>query len=352
MVPSSKPDESQTKSVLPVVCPGYELVFPEGHNPFGSYPFGLHVTRTLPWSIMITNDTMILYSDDCTNIPRYKSGSDDPLPCSWCRALHNHTIIMGIRHRAMDGSHENTPWQYLSYVELNRLLKRKNYQLERLHLNGLNMGRALAVRNCTISGYKRLVIAISVGDIKRIHSLFRAELRNGAGIFGLLDKTNQASQLVYSPKGYEEADYQRAFLMWKLGGRSAANIAYRTLGVPSIDTARRHISTTPLVTSAGIPTTDEINANLAICFEHQEVHRGRIIGMTMPIDEIKLQERLRWDPRTNMILGVCREHGGECVLEFCTMDQANHLVANLVSERVHMASEASCNSDSVLSMFV
>jgi hypothetical protein len=24
---------------------------------------------------------------------------------------------MGIRHRAMDGSHENTPWQYLSFVE-------------------------------------------------------------------------------------------------------------------------------------------------------------------------------------------------------------------------------------------
>ena len=65
----------------------------------------------------------------------------------------------------------------------------------------------------------------------------------------------------------------------------------------------------------------------------------------MPIDEIKLQERLRWDPRTNMILGVCREHGGECVLEFRTMTQADHLVANLVSERVHMASEVSHDSD-------
>jgi hypothetical protein len=63
----------------------------------------------------------------------------------------------------------------------------------------------------------------------------------------------------------------------------------------------------------------------------------------MPIDEIKLQEHLRWDLRTNMILGVCREHGGECVLEFHTMEQTNHLVTNLVSEQVHMASEASCD---------
>jgi hypothetical protein len=92
-----------------------------------------------------------------------------------------------------------------------------------------------------------------------------------------------------------------------------------------------------------MPTIDEINANLAIDFEHQEVYGDRIIGMTMPIDKIKPQERLHWDPRTNMILGVCREHGGECVLEFRTMEQANHLITNLVSERVHMAYEASCD---------
>jgi hypothetical protein len=91
---------------------------------------------------------------------------------------------------------------------------------------------------CNKRGYKRLVVAISVGDIKRIHSLFWVELKNGAGVFGLLDTTNKAAQLVYSPKGYEEADYHRAFLMWKLGGRSAANIAYHALGVPSIDTVR------------------------------------------------------------------------------------------------------------------
>jgi len=51
IAPPTKSDESQTKSVLPVFCPGYELVFPKGHNHFGSYPFGLHVTHTLPWSL-------------------------------------------------------------------------------------------------------------------------------------------------------------------------------------------------------------------------------------------------------------------------------------------------------------
>ena len=61
---------------------------------------------------------------------------------------------MGIRHRVMDGTHENTPWQYLSFVKLIQILERKNKQLNHLKLNGLNMGRVLAVRNRTVGGYK------------------------------------------------------------------------------------------------------------------------------------------------------------------------------------------------------
>lgn len=255
------------------VCPGYALVFPEGQNHFGLYLFGLHATCTLPWSFVITNDAMRLHSDSCTHSPQYHKDSTVPLPCSWCHVLYNHTIIMGICHQALDGTHENTPWQYLSFVELGQVLWCKNHHLKQLNFNGLNMGRALMVCNCTIDGYKQLAIAISVCDITWIHSLFRTELRNGAGVFRLLDKTSKAAKLAYSPKGYEEADYHCAFLLWKLGGHSAANIGYCTLGVPSIDMAQRHVSTTPLVTSAGMPTIAEINANLAIGFKHQEYYR-------------------------------------------------------------------------------
>ena len=154
-MPSPRPNRSRKGSKLAVAaCPGYRLVFPEGQNHFGSYPFGLHVTRTLPWSFIITNDNMTLHSDDCANTPRYHKNSADPLPCSWCRVLHFHTIIMEIRHRAINGSHENTPWQYLLFIELIQILERKNNQLERLNLNGLNMGRVLAVSNRTVGGYK------------------------------------------------------------------------------------------------------------------------------------------------------------------------------------------------------
>jgi hypothetical protein len=320
-------------------CSGYKLVFPEGQDPFSAYPFGLHSMLTLPWSLIVTDNAMALHSDSCTNTPRYTRNSSEPQPCSECSALHNHNIIMGIRHRALDGTHENTPWSYMSFAQLINSLKRKNQQIDQLKLKGLNTGKVLAIRNKNIDGWKRLAVAISAGNIKRISSLFRVELKNGAGVFGLLEKCNQAARLVYQPKSYDEADYHRAYLLWKLGGQSAANIAYRTLGVPSIDTARRHVGTSPLKTSAGIPTPSEINTNLAIAFDTFDNHGDFTIGMTMPIDEIKLQERLRWEPRTNMILGVCREHGHECTLEFRTMAQADYLVECLVAGRVHMAAE-------------
>ena len=90
-----------------------------------------------------------------------------------------------------------------------------------------------------------------------------------------------------------------------------------------------------------MPTLAEITSNLAVGFENQPHDRTRIIGMTMPVDEIKLQERLRWDPQTNMILGICQGHGNKCSLELHSITQADHIVDCLNAGHVHFASEVS-----------
>lgn len=318
-------------------CPGYELTFPEGQSPYTSYPFAIHTIRILPWMMLLDGETMTLLSEDCTRLAIFDN--DARIPCVFCRNLHNHPVIMGIRHRALDGAHDNTRWTFLGIIQLVRLLDQKNQQIEGLRLRGLNTGRALTVRDRCLDGWKRFAVAIGSNNMPRLQVLINVELRNGAGIFGLLSKIEQASMSNYRPRSYEEADFQRAFLLWKLGGRSAANIAHRTLGCPSIDSARRHVRTKPLSTSPGMPTLAEISNNLAIGFENQPHNSTRIVGMTMPVDEIKIQERLRWDSRTNMILGVCREHGGKCSLEFRTIAQADFIVDCLNEGKVHFAAE-------------
>jgi hypothetical protein len=94
------------------------------------------------------------------------------------------------------------------------------------------------------------------------------------------------------------------------------------------------------------PTLEEMKSNLNISFPSSDtsgatlhIPRSNGPGYQLMADEIKLEERLRWEARTNEILGVCREHSGPFSLEFCTMDQPNTLIQGIADDEVHMATE-------------
>lgn len=256
---------------------------------------------------------------------------------------------MGIRHRALDGVDESTPWSFLSAEQMVSSLQKKTLIINRLKLQSLNAARKIGMRNRHLAAWKRLSMAIGREDIPRIQSLMATQHRAGASVFTILEKIDQAARRAYSPRGYQIADFQRAFLIYKLGGRAAANIAHKALGTPSIDATKRHIITAPLQSSSGFPTVTELKSNLAICYPPrllvQDVglnETQRIQGMTMAVDEMKVQERLRWDPRSNHILGVCREHGGclgTSALEFRSIVQADAVLTGLKDKFIHFATE-------------
>ncbi|KAG6884619.1 hypothetical protein C0992_005992 [Termitomyces sp. T32_za158] len=151
----------------------------------------------------------------------------------------------------------------------------------------------LGCRNKHLDAWKRLSIAISKEDIPRIRALMAAEHRRGRSVFSMLEKIDHAARREYHPHGYEKADFQRAFLIYKLGGRSAAKIAQYSFGAPSIDSTMEHIATAPLESSSSVPTKREINRNLSTCYSSTTNQSdGPVIGMTMQVDEIKIQERL------------------------------------------------------------
>ena len=57
------------------------------------------------------------------------------------------------------------------------------------------------------------------------------------------------------------------------------------------------------------------------------------------IDEIKVEERLRWDPSTNRILGLCQEHTEHVGLDFCSMSDVRAVVHGIMCGEIHHASE-------------
>ncbi|KAI0042726.1 hypothetical protein FA95DRAFT_1682348 [Auriscalpium vulgare] len=346
------PDVSRKVLHAPQVyspCAGYAIDFPQGTSATLSYPFALHHARPLSWSVLVKDNSVVLHANDCSATVDMRNCPSQC--CGNCAALHNHTIIMGIRHRALDGAHESTPWIYLSSAQTAHLLERKNGQINALRLRGLNAGRKLATRARHLDGQKRLIMAISSNHIPRIHVLLANAQKQRKGVFSLLELVDEAARQVYRPMSYDEADYQRAFLLWKLGGRSAAIIANHTLGVPSIDAARVHIRTKPLRPSAGLPTLEDALYNLSITFEPKgpPIIYESVTGLTILTDEIKVQERLRWDCPTNTILGICREHGQDCILKFHSIREADNLLESLQAGVCHLASEATVIASSILS---
>jgi hypothetical protein len=65
-------------------------------------------------------------------------------------------------------------------------------------------------------------------------------------------------------------------------------------------------------------------------------------GFQIMVDEIKVEGRMRWDQRSNMILGLCREHGANFELLFLDMAQAEAIHAGLLANKIHLASQVRC----------
>ncbi|KAJ7232148.1 hypothetical protein B0H12DRAFT_1003412, partial [Mycena haematopus] len=180
-------------------------------------------------------------------------------------------------------------------------------------------------------------------DIPRIHTIIANDLKNGASIFSSLDKISRARDGNFKSKSYSHSDHQLLYLLLKLGGRAAAELGHRCLGLPSIWATKRHIATVPLVVSPRAPTMREMCHNLDVSFPmpYPAPANGSIgPGFQIMVDEIKVEGRMRWDTASNMILGLCREHSTDFELEFLTTTEAEALHAGLAKNEVHLASEA------------
>ncbi|KAF8913253.1 hypothetical protein CPB84DRAFT_1742605 [Gymnopilus junonius] len=275
-----------------VACPGYTIKFADGHSTYDEYCFQIHGKKPLPWTFRDTGKELILCSNTCSRAVHISSKCKQkaPSPCSACANIRNHDIILGMLHCSDKSVHPSTPWGFLGAHHLQESLRKKSIKNNQLKLQALNTAQKI------------------VEDIPRIRSLMVMQHRAGASVFTILEKIDKAARRAYSPKGYQIADFQHTFLIYKLGGRAAADITHHSLGTPSIDATKCHIITAPLQSSSGFPTSAELSANLAVCYPPLPPSLSsdrQIQGMTMEVDELKIQERLQWDPRSDNILGVC-----------------------------------------------
>jgi hypothetical protein len=184
---------------------------------------------------------------------------------------------------------------------------------------------------------------MSEGNVNRLDTLLRVGLNRGLGVRGMMELLDRARKGLYKPMNFTEEEMSHRLLFLRLGGARVASLAHQTLGAPMLSTlcygSAAKSTVTSLSPSAGFPTRSEVQRNLRAAFKNS--HRDSGCGYILMIDEIKVEERLRWDLSSNKILGLCQEHTEHVSLDFCLISDARAIVHGILRGEIHHASKVS-----------
>lgn len=200
------------------------------------------------------------------------------------------------------------------------------------------MSRKIATRGIKIDDQKRLVNAIAESNYPSIGRLISTAVKQKLGISAITVRIKQAVSKLYSPKNYSEAERHLAILLWRFGGSRVCNIASRALNLPSVSTARRALAVPTIEVSAQFPIRATVKKNIAAVFPPDEVKDKRL-WINVETDELKLDERPRFDELQNAIVGMCREHIGNFETQFRSIEDLQALVDGKNNGEVHIGSE-------------
>ncbi|KAJ6491055.1 hypothetical protein C8R45DRAFT_826083, partial [Mycena sanguinolenta] len=216
-------------------------------------------------------------------------------------------------------------------------------QLREKKLLKVNDARTIMRKMDTIDNQKELTMAIASGKILRVANVLAAGYRNGAGTNGLKALCQRAANGEYKPVN-DEQENSLAVVLWRVGGGRLAEIGHRALGLSGLNTLRKNTIIPPLLPSAGRPRAEDIEHNIDACLEalpEEPDDRPRILHQVLLLDEVSTEKRVRYDDRTNKVVGVCREHGWKLPLVLDTENDLKMLCEGLKEGKTaHIAGEA------------
>lgn len=155
-IPDSSLPTTITNKDDRIRCHGFKIHAEPGHSLYSDYPFNIHAHHSLPWTIQITGEEMVLRAENCIRF----CYAD---PCVKCLGLRKSPILSGILQRMSVGAKEHTPWIWLSHAQLQERAHRLERQVNSLKLHALNTGNKLARRTTVLDDHKRFVMSIATG---------------------------------------------------------------------------------------------------------------------------------------------------------------------------------------------
>ncbi|KAJ7814764.1 hypothetical protein B0H14DRAFT_3746965 [Mycena olivaceomarginata] len=335
-------------------CEGFIYPLREGQTFSTAYSLLLHDKWNLPWDYGVRRGVVYLTAHTCT-----KESRPGQKNCAPCANLSKSSILKGMISRSEEGVHENAHLMYHPPAALVEIVRKKNTLIQNLRLGLLTSSRNLLTQTGTLSDYKRFVVAIGSGKVQRVDRVVRACIKQKRGIRGMIETFVRAQKGLYNPAKSEEDDMIGVAVL-KLAGVRVAEIVHRALGLPGVTTLRNRMITPPLTASPGAPEVQEIEKNIEACFAGimEALTSKKVVHLIVMIDEIALEKRIRWDPRTNYFLGLCREHAHNVGLQFNGEGDLDELMNALEkkidaegkeSSLVHNAAEATVAAVGIMS---
>ncbi|KAG6825438.1 hypothetical protein H0H87_009585 [Tephrocybe sp. NHM501043] len=254
-------------------------------------------------------------------------------------------LYQGISDQIDTGIHENSQLSYHPIGNLIEINRRKSEQLSTMRLVKLNDSRKLLGMATMLDDHKQWILAVASGRVDRVGVLVQAGLVNKSGVRGLIRQYQRAVDKLYKPKGYTEDDIMHSIVMLRLGGARVAEFAHLAFSSPSVTTARRNAIIMPLLISHAKPTILKVESNISAFLDALPGgETARIIHQVLMLDEIAVEKQPRWDDKTDMFFGVCREHANHVPLEFSSKRELDLFCDALDSGEIHFASEVSYQS--------
>ncbi|KIJ09004.1 hypothetical protein PAXINDRAFT_88080 [Paxillus involutus ATCC 200175] len=186
-------------------------------------------------------------------------------------------------------------------------------------------------------------MALSQCDAPWLQHILHTLLKNGASIQTILHRIEDAVVNGYNPHSYNQAEFDLALLVYRVGGANLLTALNQRLCLPAVRTVRNNtlsIKITPTIGSITSETTAQ-NIRSVIIEPHAQSGQTTLRGVSLLTDETALEEAATYHPAQNGVGGLCWKHAGVVYPYLDTYDSAEQLAQKISSGNVHLGKEMS-----------
>lgn len=251
-------------------------------------------------SLDLINDT--IKSKDCLTVAARSGGS-----CNVCANLQYNQSLKKIVDRGIEPQQLSARHSDLSLQQMTE--KVKTVQADKVYFKQrfCRSLKKIMKLESRISTHDRLLREIASNNIPRLRALLVQRFKRGASIEAICRDVHKAAQGLIHVKGYTGDEHDLGWLFKHIGGGALLHAANRAGLVPSSRTLLKSSTRrTMLLNAHESPLQKCVDHNMRNIigkdfFENVGERRSII---TLKTDEVAVDQRVRWDPGTDTVVGL------------------------------------------------